>query len=272
MKNLLSFGFGDAMRMGASEIIAAGIRRDVAMERAVVLPQQTHSANVAVVEHRHLDRLRNGDATSWPEIFGDTDALITRLPGVWIGVRTADCVPVLLCADDIRAIAAIHAGWKGTRSDIVGATVRRLVDMGADAARIRAYIGPCICADCYEVSPELAEEFRAAGLAAGVLQPAAANPTGGTDAGAACSAGAPTTDGRQDTASPRPHIDLKECNRLRLIRAGVSDTLITISHHCTRHTTDTSPTGSGHPLYSYRRNPGETGRNITAIRLCELNG
>lgn len=265
MKNLLSFGFGDAMRMGASEIIAAGIRRDGAMERAVVLPQQTHSANVAVVEHRHLDRLRSGDATSWPEIFGDTDALITRLPGVWIGVRTADCVPVLLCADDIRAIAAIHAGWKGTRSDIVGATVRRLVDMGADAARIRAYIGPCICADCYEVSPELAEEFRAAGLSAGVLQPAAT----GTDT-AANTNNDPA--GSQDASSPRPHLDLKECNRLRLISAGVSDTLITISHHCTRHTTDTYPTGSGHPLYSYRRNPGETGRNITAIRLCELNG
>ncbi len=252
MKNLLSYGFGDSMRMGASEIIAAGVCRATGMERAVVLPQQTHSANVAIVKQCHIDRLLTGGRQAYTDILGDTDALITQLPGLWIGVRTADCVPVLLCADDIRAVAAIHAGWKGTRSDIVGTTVRQLVEMGADMRRIRAYIGPCICADCYEVSPQLAEAFREAGLTAGIMIPPIAS---GDMAGIS------------QTMDSRPHLDLRECNRLRLVGAGLTDSDICISNYCTRHTRLNTAPHAAHPFYSYRRNPGESGRDITAIRL-----
>lgn len=89
----------------------------------IILPVQTHSCNI-----------REVDAAGKPidgEGLEDTDALITRQKGIVIGVRTADCVPILLFAPDIMAVAAIHAGWKGTLGRIAGLTVERLVAMGA---------------------------------------------------------------------------------------------------------------------------------------------
>ena len=80
---------------------------------SLVLPQQTHTAHVDI-------------CTSPGQTFPDTDALITRDPAIAVGVRTADCQPILLYAPDIRAVAAIHAGWRGTFGRIGSNTVRRL--------------------------------------------------------------------------------------------------------------------------------------------------
>lgn len=181
----------------------------------LVLPVQTHTVNVAVV------------TTNPNDTYPDTDALVSFDPAVAVGVRTADCVPVMLQAGDIGAVAAIHAGWKGTLGRIVAHTVDLLVARDADPAAMQAYIGPAICGDCYEVSAELTEQFHEAGLSAGV--------------------------------SDR-HIDLREVNRNMLIEAGLRKGNISVSPHCTRHTTT--------PLYpSWRRRPGITRRLVTAISL-----
>ena len=80
-----------------------------------------------------------------------------QTPGLPIGVRTADCVPVILYAEDIKAVAAVHAGWKGTLGGIVDVVVDRLADMGSDPRNIHATFGISICGNCYEVDNDLGE-------------------------------------------------------------------------------------------------------------------
>ena len=89
------------------------------------------------------------------------DALITREPGVLVGVKTADCVPILLVDTLNRAIAAIHAGWRGTAEHISAKTVQEMCVL-ADARpeNLLAAIGPSIGVCCYEVGPEVARRFE----------------------------------------------------------------------------------------------------------------
>ncbi|MBM3602542.1 MAG: laccase domain-containing protein [Alphaproteobacteria bacterium] len=118
---------------------------------------QTHSPDVVVVnsanpadcpDFAHQDRPRG-------------DALITQSPGLVIGVLTADCLPLLLYAPDIAAVAAVHAGWRGTVAGVVPATLQRLKAMGADLSRLRAAAGPHLQAASFQVGQDLREQFLA---------------------------------------------------------------------------------------------------------------
>jgi polyphenol oxidase len=100
-------------------------------------------------------------AVTPPPTEGEADALWTERPGHWVGVSTADCVPILLVDPDGQRVAAVHSGWRGTEAHIVARTVEALVARGARASRLLAAVGPCIQACCYEVSAELGERFRA---------------------------------------------------------------------------------------------------------------
>ena len=123
---------------------ALGIRRD-----EMVSPHQVHSATVQVVDAR--DRGRVCEAT---------DALISDTPGVYLMLRFADCVPVLLYDPVRRAVGLAHAGWRGTVACIARETVRRMVDaFGCRPADIRAGIGASIGPCCYEVGPDVARQF-----------------------------------------------------------------------------------------------------------------
>lgn len=196
---------------------------------SLVLPQQTHTVHVDI-------------CTSPGQTFADTDALITCDPAIAVGVRTADCQPILLYAPDIRAVAAVHAGWRGTFGRIGSNTVRRLRALGADPARMKALLGPSICPECYEVSAELVKQFREAGF--------------------------------RHLSSP-DHLDLARLNAEDLADAGILLSNITFTHQCTRHTTDTTsapaptsgPTSPPFLYPSWRREPGTTTRLISAIRL-----
>lgn len=171
--------------------VSAGICYDVdSFGLAVLLPVQTHSCNVAEVDS--------------PRPLPDTDAIITRTPGLRIGVRTADCVPLLLHAPDIRAVAAIHAGWKGTLGDIAGNAVRCLIEAGASPLLMQAAFGPSICGACYEVSAELADDFRRAGFS--------------------------------DCISGSRHVDLEAVNRSRLLALGLKAENIRPKPMCTFET------------------------------------
>jgi YfiH family protein len=93
------------------------------------------------------------------EQIGEGDAIVSAEPGVAIGIRTADCVPILLADPETRIVACAHAGWRGTAANIAAATVDRMKALGADPKNIVAAIGPSIGPCCYEVSPETAAHF-----------------------------------------------------------------------------------------------------------------
>lgn len=131
---------------------------------------------------------------------GQGDALVLTKPGHRIGVRTADCVPLLIADPNSHTVAAVHAGWRGTAADIAGKTIRRLSDFNAKSEDLLVAIGPCIGECCFEVGPELEQFFRS-------IFP-------------------DRTDFRR--------IDLAEANRRQLIAAGVRRENIDVSGLCTR--------------------------------------
>ena len=107
--------------------------------------------------------MEDGDAEVPGRRWREGDALWTAAPGTGVGVRTADCVPVLLAHPGMPVCAAIHAGWRGIAAGVVGETVRRIAErMGAGAASgLVAAAGPCARGCCYEVGEEVAETLRA---------------------------------------------------------------------------------------------------------------
>jgi len=144
----LNCGLGSA---DDSERVRANRARAMARlgkdEAALATGYQVHSARVAVVE-------RPWPAEDRPEV----DGLVTRTPGVALGILTADCAPVLLADAGAGVIGAAHAGWRGTWSGVIAATVAAMTDLGASKSHIVAAVGPCIHQDSYEVGPEFLEQ------------------------------------------------------------------------------------------------------------------
>lgn len=95
-----------------------------------------------------------------PGYIGEGDALITRVQGLSVSVRTADCFPILLADTANRAVAAVHAGWRGTADRIVAKTLSHMrAEFGTGPADVIAAIGPGIGGCCYEVGEEVARRF-----------------------------------------------------------------------------------------------------------------
>ena len=118
---------------------------------ALLTPYQIHSANVVVA-----------DAPWTPAARPRADAVVTRTPGLAIGVSTADCGPVLLADPDARVIGAAHAGWRGAVGGVTDAAIAAMEALGARRERIIAAIGPLIRQPSYEVGAELVDIFLAA--------------------------------------------------------------------------------------------------------------
>ena len=86
----------------------------------------------------------------------DGDALITDEIGISVAVRAADCVPILLFDSSRHAVAAVHAGWRGSAAEIVSHTVRKMaVEFASEPVNLWAAIGPCIRECCYQVGPDV---------------------------------------------------------------------------------------------------------------------
>ncbi|MCL2716894.1 MAG: peptidoglycan editing factor PgeF [Alphaproteobacteria bacterium] len=115
---------------------------------------QTHSAHALVVE----------DISAWAggATRPEADAMVSRVPGLALGISTADCGPVLFVDPDSRVIGAAHAGWKGALNGVLEATVAAMEGLGADRSRILTSIGPLIRQENYEVGPEFRTLFAAA--------------------------------------------------------------------------------------------------------------
>ena len=116
----------------------------------------TKQEHTDVVEIIDKSRIGYGISIPWGK---GVDACITVLKNVPLLCYSADCVPVLMYASDIEAVAAVHAGWRGTKARIVEKTLKKLMDMGANAENIYVAIGPCIHKCCYEVSDDVALQF-----------------------------------------------------------------------------------------------------------------
>ena len=150
--------------------------------------------NLATLKQIHAADCITGGGRSG--VLGEGDALLEATPGAVVAVKTADCIPVLLIDVRHHAVAAIHAGWRGTVAGIVGRAVEAMrARFATGAAELHAAIGPGIGQCCYEVGPEVAEHFGRPG---------------------------------------RAHIDLPAANRDQLLAAGVVPERIYLSDLCTQ--------------------------------------
>jgi YfiH family protein len=115
--------------------------------------------------------MEEGDAEVPGRRWREGDALWTAARGTGVGVRAADCVPVLLAHHELTVCAAIHAGWRGLAAGVVGETVRCIAARmgGAAASGLVAAAGPSARSCCYEVGEEVAETLRACPGGAGGL-------------------------------------------------------------------------------------------------------
>ncbi len=193
----------------------SGFGSRLASPSANVTLRQVHSAIVQNAQSL-VDRQEAGDA------------LVTNQAGQSIGVRTADCVPLLLLDRRTQAVAAVHAGWRGTAAQIARATVQQLRSgYGARPGDLFAAIGPCIRPCCYEVSPDVAEHF----------------------------AKWPESVRRPPKCKPR--VDLAAANRLQLLASGVPAGQVFDCALCTYCLADR--------FFSFRREPDNPGRMLSSI-------
>lgn len=187
--------------------------------RALFVPEQVHGATV----------LRVGSDDDPEQVASSAaDALFTTDPGIGIGVRTADCVPVLLTSRGGACVAAIHAGWRGAVAGIVAATVRALEDAGFPPQVWRAAVGPCIGPEAFEVGPEVIEAAASGMSLDGLVMPGAGD---------------------------RMHLDLGALVERQLCLAGVPE-VERIALCTARDTTR---------WFSHRAEGGRTGRQISVI-------
>jgi YfiH family protein len=186
-----------------------------------------------------------------PKVLLVGDGLITCMPGVLLAIQTADCLPVMLVDSKHRAVGVLHAGWRGT--------VQRIVEKGVGEMRrcfgtlprdIKAAIGPGIHGCCYEVGPEVRQEFESQFAYAEDLfrEIEESEPVREKYPLLFLTARAP---GHSDLPT-KIFLDLVEANRRQLISAGVLPKNISASTLCT----------ACHPdlLFSYRAEKGLTGR------------
>jgi len=139
----------------------------------LVFARQVHGAAAALVGPDERGR----GATSEGDAIPDTDILITTTRGITLVILVADCVPIALVDPEAGVLAAVHAGWRGTAAGAVGRALRAMEDRGARAPRVRAFLGPAVHPDRYQVSDEVREALSGA-VGAGALDPAVARPDG----------------------------------------------------------------------------------------------
>jgi YfiH family protein len=190
------------------------------------LIRQVHRTDVAVVRRDRTGRWDRPDA----------DAIVSDDPSSAVGVRVADCAPVLLADRRRGAVGAVHAGWRGTLQEAAAAGVEAMTrEFGSDPEDLMAAIGPCLGPCCGEVGPEVVIAFREAGHGENRI-------------------------GRWFATGPssRPYLDLWRANADQLEAAGIGAANIHIAGLCTK-------THAG-VLHSYRAEGHRAGRMLGVIR------
>jgi YfiH family protein len=183
-------------------------------------------AQLATLRQIHSNQVLEADHTG---CLGEGDALISNRPGVTLAVRTADCLPILLADPRNRAVAAVHAGWRGTVAGIVPKTVQAMVArFGTRPEELVVAIGPGIGPCCFEVGPEVAAQFAA-------FFP------------------------ERDDLGGLTRIDLAETNRRQLRRNDGTVGQVATANLCSFCRSDL--------FHSYRRDHEKAGRMISAIGI-----
>lgn len=189
-----------------------------------IIAQQTHGS--------HIENITNKETRGWQSeknTIKDCDALITNIKGLALCILTADCVPILLYDKKQKAIAAIHAGWKGTKSRIVTKTIQKMqMHYASNPKDIIVGIGPSIGACCYEVDKNVAKYFFDI--------PKSIKPL-----------------------KEKYLLDLALANKEQLLHAGILETNIEMSHICTACKVER--------FFSYRQEKKCTGRFMSIIAL-----
>ena len=112
----------------------------------LILMRQTHSNKVVVIKKHNLKKRIN------------SDAIITNIKGIGLGVLTADCVPILIYDYRNKVVGCIHAGWRGAFKDIIKNTIIRMKKLNANS-KVYACVGPCLGAESYEVDLSFFNKF-----------------------------------------------------------------------------------------------------------------
>ena len=189
-----------------------------------IVANQTHSDHITVIkENKHRGWEQINDAVE------DCDALITDRKDIVLTILTADCVPILLMDTKKNVVAAIHAGWRGSKDEILAKTVKKMCDIfSCDTKNIIAGIGPAIGVCCYEVDSNVANYFHASQKVA-ILK------------------------------EDKYMLDLPEVNRQQLLNVGLAESNIEMSDICTACEVDR--------FFSYRKEKGCSGRFMSMIGL-----
>lgn len=198
---------------------------------SLVIPFQTHDTKIGVVDADFIA----GNVESRQELLHGVDALITKEPGCCICISTADCVPILLYDKKNRAVAAVHAGWRGTVGYIAGLTLEKMrATYGTEGQDVIACIGPSISLQSFEVGDEVYETFRMSGFDMSRVSAFKAE-------------------------TRKYHLDLWEANRLQLLDFGVPGNQIEVSGICTYKQHE--------EFFSARRLGIKSGRILSGIML-----
>lgn len=186
---------------------------------------QVEPARLFSVKQVHGTRVVYGPETTATT---EADAVWTDVPGTAVGVRTADCVPILI-EDPKGRVAAVHAGWRGVIDQIVARTLETLVQAGARVEDLRVGVGPCIQRCCFEVDGDLPARFEQA-FGADVVAP--------------------------QPGKSKVHLDLPRAVVRTLERLGVPAGHVAVLPHCTM---------CDERFFSHRREKGVTGRHLSFI-------
>ncbi len=140
---------------------------------ALVFARQVHGAAAVFVGGDDAGR----GARTEDDAVADADVLVTSTPGVTLVILVADCVPLALVDPVARMLAVVHAGWRGTAAGVVGVALDAMAAAGGDAARVRAWVGPGVAADRYQVMDEVRDGLVGA-VRPGPLDDGVARPDG----------------------------------------------------------------------------------------------
>jgi len=159
--------------------------------------------------------------------YSKTDGLITRVPGLALGIQVADCAAMLLAGALTHVVGAFHAGWRGARGGVLQKAVRKMTELGSRPEDIHAFISPSICQEHFEVGKEVAGQFP---------------------------------DRHVDYQSfSKPRLNLKGFLVKQLKEQGIPETNIEMHKGCS--------VGESRKYYSYRREEDRSGRMIGIIRI-----
>lgn len=211
---------------------------------------------LAALKQIHSDVIHTIRSRKAMQLVGD--GLVTDVPGVALGIQTADCFPIVLIDRRNRAVGVFHAGWRGTVKRIAekGVGVMRL-EYGTLPQDLTAVIGPGIGKCCYRVGEELKPEFESQFAYSGELfhEVFESDPVREKYPMLFLSARAP---GHSDFG-PQIHLDVADANRRQLLAAGIPESQIEVMKHCTSCDIKT--------LFSYRAERGKTGRMMAVAGI-----